>query len=241
MYVCKQLSDEARSLLYADNTLEVGIESLRGTVATLHFSRYHSTCEYRAKEANEDISSVFLERFSHFQFRFADARQLGSLRRAINAIKHNFQNKHITVILPPPKERRTPSHAPTAPMVPLYPRINSTLLCFSLIRCASLSIISPVSGYDVTQHKFLVDLVTSNRPVVDMARVYESAQSSARNVKRMLVPDGFFQEYQRLQGRLFRCLAAMCESANRADQDVFLKEQEGFEGWYREVEELQWR
>jgi hypothetical protein len=236
MYVCKQIRDESRSLLYHNNTLEVGIEGL-GSVCSLHFSRHHSTCEYRAKEAISEISSVFLERFSHFQFRFANARQLGSLRRAVNDIKHQFHGKHITVIPPPPKERRI---APSALTVSLYPRITSTLLCFSLIRCASLSISSPVPGYDVTQHEKLVDLVTSDRPVVDMTREYESAQCSARTVGKMLVPDGFGQEYERLRERLFVCLAAMCDSANSADQDAFLVEKGAFEGWYREVEELQW-
>lgn len=240
MYVCKQLRDEARSFLYHENTLEVGIESM-GTVTSLHFSRHHSMCEYRGEEAVKDISSVFLERFSHFQFRFADARKLGSLRRVISAIKHYFHDKHIKVILPPPKERRTAHQAATLQRVSLYPRINSPLSCFSLIRCASLSIISTVFNYDLTQHKMLIELVTSNKPVLDMTRGYEDAQCSARKVVRMLVPDGFFQDYERLGDQVFERLAAMCESVNRSDQDAFLVEQEEFESCYRETEELQWR
>ena len=240
MYVCKQLRDEARSFLYHENTLEVGIESM-GIVTSPHFSRHHSMCEYRAEEAVKDVSSVFLERFSHFQFRFADARKLGSLRGAISAIKHHFHDKHIKVILPPPKGPRTAHQAATLPRVSLYPRINSPLSCFSLIRCASLSITSTVFNYDPTQHKKLIELVTSNRPVLDMNQEYEAAQCSARNVTRMLVPDGFFQDYERLGYQVFKRLAAMCESANSSDQDAFLDEQEEFERCYREIEELQWR
>jgi hypothetical protein len=239
MYVCKQLRDEARFFLYHENTLELGIESM-GTVTSLHFSRHHSMCEYRAEEAVRDISSVFLERFLHFQFRFVDARFLGSLRRTISAIKHYFRNKHIKVILPPPKERGTAYQAATLPRVSLYPYINSPLSCFSLIRCASLSVSSPVFNYNLNQYKKLIELVTSNRPVLDMTREYEDAQCSARNVDRMLVPDGCFQDYERLGDQVFERLAAMCESANRSDQDAFLIEQEEFERCYREIKELQW-
>ena len=77
-------------------------------------------------------------------------------------------------------------------------------------------------NYDLTQHKKLIELVTSNRPVLDMTREYEDAQCSARNVVRMLVPEGFSQDYERLGDQVFERLAAMCESANRSDQDAFL-------------------
>ena len=135
----------------------------------------------------------------------------------------------------------TPQHTVSTARVTLYPRITSLLASFSLIRCASMSVSCPVPDYDVSQHDKLCELVMSNEPIVDMTREYEKAERSARNVVKMLIPDGCFQEYERLGDMIFDRLAAMCESANFSDQHAFLARQEEFERHYQEIEELQWR
>ncbi len=175
MYVCNQLRDEARPLLYEENTLGVGIEST-GQVAFLHFSRYHSLCEYRTQEAVADIVSVFLERFSRFQFRFSvNARNMASLHTAMKAIQYCFLDKHITVILPLQKRFRVARQTPTSATVPFYPRAHNLLSSFSIIRCSSFAITSVFADFDLSQHEKLIRLVTSNEPIIDTALERECA------------------------------------------------------------------
>ena len=241
MYACKQLRDEARFPLYHENTLQVGIQTT-GKRTYLEISRHHVTCEYRAKEAITEITSLFFDRFSRIQFRFADTRPSGALRETISTLSNCFQGKHLSIILPRPKETKMATQQiATTSRVSLYPRITSLLASFSLIRCALMSVSCPVPDYDVSQHDKLCELVTSHEPVVDMTREYEKAERSARNVVKMLIPDGCFQDYERLGDLIFDRLAAMCESANNSDQHAFLARQEEFQRHYQAIEELQWR
>jgi len=241
LHTCRQLRDEARFFLYNENTLEIEIDSLR-MITSLHFSKRHSICEYRAEEAIAEVSVTFLERFSRFQFRFLDARRLGSLHRAIGCIKHCFKDKHVTVILPLPKSARAGDDplVLAAPRLRKYPQLHSPLLPFSLLRCMSFSVRSEDPDYDPTQHEKLVDLVMSDRPIVDMARLYEDAQRSARAVDRMLVPIYVSaQGFDTLRVDVFESMWTMCESAGRSDQDAFLLQAERFENCYRHIQELQ--
>jgi len=240
LYTCKQLRDEARFFLYHENIFEIEIDSL-GTITSLHFSKLHSICEYRAEEAIREVSVTFLERFSRFQFRFQDARRLDSLRRAMGYIKHCFKDKHVTVILPSPKPVRAGNDPLTAAMrLRKYPQLHSPLLPFSLLRCASFSVRSDGPDHDPTQHEKLVDLVTSDRPMIDMARLYEDVQRSARAVDKMLVPTYVSTEgFDILRVDVFESMWTMCESASRSDQDAFLLQAEKFEDCYRCIQELQ--
>ena len=243
MYVCRQLRDEARPLLYDDNTLDICIES-RGKITSLHFSRHHLLCEYDAQATVDDIVSVFLGRFSHFRFRFHEnARILFSLYRAISAIQACFTDNHITVILPTRKEENSLTRHRAAVLARRtnYPRVDGLLCCFSIIRCRSFSVISPDADHDLGQYEQLTELVTSNRPVVDMTLEFEQAQRAARSVDRMLLPDGLFPEFERLSDQVFQHLAAMGESARTSSQATFLSERDEFYHCYREVANLQWR
>lgn len=241
-YVCRQLRDEARPLLYDENTLQIGIES-RGKVTSLHFSRHHLLCECNAHETVEDIVSVFLGRFSHFRFRFhGNTRILFTLYRAITAIQACFNEKHIEVILPPCKKQNSIARHRAAVLARTgYPRVDGLLSCFSIIRCRSFSVISPDADHDLSQYEQLIELVTSNRPVVDMTLEFEQAQRAARSVDRVLLPDGLSPEFERLSDRVFQHLAAMGESARMSNQVTFLSERDEFYRRYREVEGLQWR
>jgi hypothetical protein len=240
LYVCKQLKEEATAFIYSENTLKVIIES-RGTVSSLNFSKYHSICEYRGEEAVQEVHTLYLERFSHFQFQFTGARRSSSLHTILSDIKQHFDNKHVTILLPPTKEAKAIIQGMAPARSTLYPRLNSLLGSFSLFRCASFSVIGAQPGQDLSEHEKLIDVVQSQRPVVDMTREYESAQVSARNVERMLVPDGFFQDYDRLRVDILARLALMCESAKESDLDTFLAHQQEFQSCYKKIDELQWR
>ncbi len=238
--VCKQLKEEASAFVYRDNTLSVTIDS-RGTVSSLHFSKYHSICEYRGDEAVNEVRALYLERFSRFQFQFADAKRSRSLHTIMNHIKHHFDNKHVTVVLPPTKETKLTVQGAAPSRSSLYPRLNSPLGSFSLFRCASFCVLGTQPDQDLSEYQKLIDVVQSSRPVIDMTREYENAQVSARNVERMLVPDGFFQDYDRLRVDILARLALLCESAKESDLDNFLSHQQEFEICYKRIEELQWR
>jgi len=237
MYVCRQLRDEARALLYHENTLAVIVQT-KGPVTHVQFSLHDWMTEYSLEKIVDDISSRFLERFARFQFRFADFKQLGSLRRSFDAIKHHFHKRHIQFILPPQKERIT-THQALSHRILLYGCITSPLACFSVIRCGSLSITSHAPDYNLIQHHKLIDLVTSSRPVVDMVREYDNAQHLARSLAKMIVPLVASQDFERLKYQLLVHLAAICQSANMSDQDSFLVKQEDFKKCYREIEDLQ--
>ena len=175
-YVCRQLRDEVRSVLYYGNTLMVRIDNT-GTPTSLSFSRHHSICDFSASEAVEDIISIFLQRFSRLRFCFTYIRNPRSLHRALSTTKHYFNGKYISIVLPLSRALHQKVVLPS-----LYYWIRVLLSCFSIIRCASLSVVSIVSNYDLTQHDKLIELVTSNKPVLDMHQEYVDAHCSVSNV-----------------------------------------------------------
>lgn len=235
---CRQLRDEATGFLYQENVFEVEVDS-HGLVTSLHFSKHHLICEYRAEEAVAEISKVFLEKFARFQFRFRDTRTPDSLRGAIKRIAPRLSNKHLTIILPPPRDhRRMPTAGTTRPRA--YPNIVNPLSPFSLLRCASLAVIEDHANYAKSQHEKLIDLVTSGRPSIDMTQQYNDLQRSARAVDRMLMPPVHsLGDYELLRQALFEHMHESCEHANRSDQDAFLQAVGRFEDCYRQMQELQ--
>ena len=214
IHVCRQLREEARPLLYDENTLQISIES-RGKITSLHFSRHHLLCEYDSQETVEDIISTFLGRFSHFRFRFHEnARILFSLYKAITAIQSCFKDKHVKVMLPPRKENDALARHRAAVLArgAGYPRVNGLLSCFSIIRCRSFSVISPDVDHDLNQYEQLIELVTSNRPVVDMTLEFEQAQCVQQGVWiGCCCQTAYFRSLRRLSDRVFQHLAAMGE------------------------------
>lgn len=235
---CKQLRDEASSLLYHENLFEIEIDSL-GSITSLHFSKYQSICEYRTEEAVTEVSALFLDRFSHFQFRLIDARRPDSLRKAIERIEHGLNNKHITVILPPRNPGRGPT-PPSATRIRNYPQIVSPLSPFSALRCASFLVLNDDASPADAQFGTLIDLVTSNRPPIRMAQKYHDVQRSARAVDKMLLPSGdLVRDFKKLRTVLFGHVRELCQSVNKSDQDAFVIACEKFESCYRQIEDLQ--
>lgn len=238
LYTCRQLKEEACSLLYHENVFEIEIDSL-GSITSLHFSKYQSLSEYRGEEAVTDIGSVFLDRFSRFQFRLLDARRPDSLRKAIKRIEHSFNNKHITVILPPRNSTRS-LIPPPAIRLRNYPQINSPLSPFSTLRCASFHVFNSDASSADGQFGTLIDLVKSHRPRIDMAQKYNDVQRSARTVDRMLLRSSdMTMDFELLRTALFEQMREVYENASKSDQDAFSVACETFEGYYHQIQDLQ--
>src|SRR4051812_21365201 len=91
------------------------------------------------------------------------------LLKAIKRIEHDLNNKHITVVLPPRNPARSPS-PPLATRLNNYPQIDSPLSPFSVLRCASFNVLNSDASPADAQFDTLIDLVTSNRPPIDMAQ-----------------------------------------------------------------------
>lgn len=234
---CRQLRDEARYFLYHENVLGIGIDS-RGSVSSLLFSRSHSICEYRAEEPVAEASALFLDRFSHFQIRLLNRSRPDSLRMAIKRIERGFKTKHITVVLPP-RNPVQPLMTPSATPFRNYPQIFNPLLPFATLRCASFNVLrsdgSPANSHFGT----MIDLVTSERPSIDMAQKYHDVQRSARAVQRMLLPPSdLLQHFDVLCTALFEHVRELCQSANASDQDAFVIACEKFECCYRQLQDL---
>ncbi|KAK5062469.1 hypothetical protein LTR84_004541 [Exophiala bonariae] len=238
LYTCKQLRDEASSFLHDENIFEIEVDS-HGSVTSLHFTKYHSICEYRAQEVVSEVSALFLDRFSHFQFRLLDTRSPDSLRKAIQRIAYSLNNKHITVIPP----RRNPTRRATAALatrVRDYPQIDSPLSPFSTLRCASFSVLDHNGSVADADFGTLIDLVTSGRPPICMAQKYNDVERSARAVDKMLIlPGDLLQDFGKLRTVLFKHLRELCQCANKSDQDTFMIACERFESCYRQIQELQ--
>lgn len=238
LYTCRQIKEEACSLLYHENVFEIEIDSL-GSITSLHFSKYQSLSEYRGEEAVAEVGSVFLDRFSRFQFRLLDARRPDSLRKAIKRIEHSFNNKHVTVILPPPNSTRSLG-PPSAIRPHNYPQINSPLSLFSTLRCASFHVFNSDASSADWQFKSLIDLVKSQRPRIDMAQKYYDVQRSARTVDRMLLRSSdLTRDFELLRTALFEQMREVYENASKSDQDAFVGACETFESCYHQIQELQ--
>ncbi|KAK5079381.1 hypothetical protein LTR64_002196 [Lithohypha guttulata] len=241
---CRQLFSEASYLLHHLNTFEVLIES-RGSITSLHFSKYHSICEHRAEEAVEEVMRLFVSKFQRFQFRFANSKGRDSLGKTMMAMGELLNDKHVTVVLPPARPDRGSSTAVAgAGRARKYPQIDNLLLPFSLLRCASLKILSnesnPRHRDDGKQHQKLIDLVTSNRPIVDMAKQYEDIQRTARGVERMLIRISVSsEEFEMRRIELFEHMWGMCESAHESDQGMFLAKMDEFQRCYQWIQEQQ--
>lgn len=235
--VCHQLRDEAMFIYNRENTLDIKVDS-RNTIASMHFSRHHSISEYRAKEAIEEIVTVFLHRFHRFQFSFEDTKRLDSFRKSIWMVKDHFRGKHISVTLPPLKSLSSETAQPSSRRGK-YPQINSPTSVFSVIRCKSFSVVAFYPGQDLTQYDTLRDLVTSERPVVNMAKTYEDIQRSARALDKMLLPLNMsVEEFDTLRADLFEHTWTMCEAANVSDQDRFSEATRMFEEGYRQLQDV---
>jgi hypothetical protein len=238
LYTCKQLNCEATSILHHRNTLEVEIDSM-GTVASLHFSKHHSICEYRAPEAITEVASLFLEKFQHFQFRFLDARRPDSLRKAIKLVQRSLVQKHVTVIAPSPRLPRLATQLSTHRLNSRYPRVDSALSCFSILRCASFSVRTTDPDQDPADYHHLVDLVTGDRPQCDMVEMYYDLQRSVRAVDKMLLPSSAsLPRFDMLYLQLLEHMRDMSQSANRSEQDAFLRQCKEFEDCYCQIQEL---
>ncbi|KAJ9617251.1 hypothetical protein H2200_000972 [Cladophialophora chaetospira] len=234
---CRQLRDEARPFLYRGNVLDIGIDS-RGSVSSLLFSRSHSICEYRAEEAVNEVSGLFLDRFSRFQIRLLNRSRPDSLRMAIKRIEHGFKSKHVTVVLP----SRTPGQLPMmqpGPRFRLYPQLSNPLLPFATLRCASFNVLYSDASPANVQFGGMMDLVTSNRPCIDMSQRCHDVHRSARAVQRILLPaSNLFHEFDKLCTALFEHVWELCQCANKSDQDAFVIACEKFDYCYCQLMEL---
>ncbi len=237
LYTCRQLRTEATWFLLHKNVFEIAIDS-RGPVVSLLFSKYHSVCEYRADEAVAEVSTLFLDRFSHFQFRLPNNRRPDSLRRTMKRIEQGLNNKHVTVVLPP-RSLAQSLVPPSATRSRNYPHIDNPLSPFSALRCASFNVLDGIASLANAQFGVLIDLVRSDRPPIDMAQRYHDLQRSARAVDRMLPPSSeLVEEFGLLHTALVEHVWEACQAANKSDQDAFIMSCERFEDCYRQIQDL---